>query len=473
VHPTEPEDHPPKHETRNTKHETRSIALDLGRPDEQIAIITPAGWTIDKDTPVYFRRTPFTFEIPIPERGGRLDQLREFIPVTDEGWSLLRGWLVAALFPSIDHPILRLAGAKSTTMTSALRMISSLIDPSKLPVRSKPTNRDNWLASAPGSWCLAIQNVTHIPEWFGEVLNRAITGSGQARRAHHADADTSICESRHVIAMSGVQAGSIPDDLSDAFVVVELTPPDSAGNLPEADLLAKFDELKPQLFGALLDEVSATLGRLPNVKLAGYPRMADFARILAALPNSGVALAIAAASQASSAAKPTSTALSTEEQEQASGNTSGCSTGRAACELPSPPPPDTFGHVADTLNAQNATQDTSDTSDTFSLNVYLRQLEHLAAEETERDPVAKAITEMVQCRGNWQGTATKLLEALARPKSARDWPQSPTAMSLRVTRLAPALRTKGIAVDNARSTDSMRSRNILLTADPSVQTQQA
>jgi hypothetical protein len=398
--------------------------------------------------------------MPLPERGGRLDQLRRLIPVTDEGWALLRGWLVASLFPNIDHPILRLVGAKSTATAAALHMISSLIDPSRLQIRSKPTSRENWLAFAEGSWCLAIQNITHIPDWFGEILNQSITGRGRARRSLRSDGDMSISQSRHVIAMSGLPTGPIPEDLVEGFVVVELTTPDAASHLPEAYCLNKFEELKPQLLGALLDEVSATLHRLPNVKLAGDPRMADFAKILAALPNFRVALAIASG-------------LPTEEQEQASGNAVGCSIGPAPGEVLSLLSADECGQVADKCDARISTQDKTDKLDRSFVEVYLRQLEHLAFEDVECDPVATAIAAIVQGRGDWQGTAADLLTALDRPKAARGWPQTSPAMGLRLVRLTPGLQTMGITVAYERLNDRNRTRMITLTADRSIRPQPA
>ena len=84
---------------------------------------------------------------------------------------------------------------------------------------------------------------------------------------------------------------------------------------------------------------------------------------------------------------------------------------------------------------------------------------------TEADPVAVAIIEMLSLIGEWKGTASELLEALdarrndARP--AKRWPETPRAMSGRVTRAAPLLRAAGIEVDQGeRTPDRKRTRLI-------------
>jgi len=51
---------------------------------------------------------------------------------------------------------------------------------------------------------------------------------------------------------------------------------------PEDAMLAAFDDARPRIMGALIDAVSAALRNLPTVRLHRSPRMADFAKWIAA-----------------------------------------------------------------------------------------------------------------------------------------------------------------------------------------------
>src|SRR6185437_2941222 len=52
---------------------------------------------------------------------------------------------------------------------------------------------------------------------------------------------------------------------------------DAKDRRDETDLYEQFEQDLPQILGALLSIVSAALARLPDIRLASKPRMADFA----------------------------------------------------------------------------------------------------------------------------------------------------------------------------------------------------
>jgi|GEM_PF-744456 len=287
-------------ETQNTEHETllkhetpsrelssvntTGIVIDLGRPDGKAVEVTASGWRILDRSPVLFRRTPLTAQLPLPAPGGRLDQFRSLVNVSDEGFQMLRGWLVAAMFPSIAHPILVLRGEQGTGKTTALHMLTGLVDPSTALALSEPGDAENWLLMAHGGWCLALDNVAGISPRFSEALCRAVTGQGAIRRRLYTDGDFAVIAFRRVLALTTINLGPIAEDLAARLLPVNLELIDKSARLLETRLLADFEACKPQIFGAILDEVATVLRNLPHVHLAEFPRMADFAGILAALP---------------------------------------------------------------------------------------------------------------------------------------------------------------------------------------------
>lgn len=259
------------------------VVLDLGRPDGAVVVIDAGGWRITDSSPVLFRRTALTSELALPERGGRLDELRGLLNVTSASWPVLLGFLVAALVPSIPHPVLLLTGEQGTGKTTAARMLVSLIDPSGAPTRTVPRDVEGWAVQAAGSWVVCLDNLSQVPAWLSDALCRAATGDGLVRRMLYTDAELSVLAFRRVVMLTAIDAGALRGDLADRLVTVELERIDPHRRRLDADLEHQYRQAHPQILGALLDLLACVLAARPAVEVANPPRMADFALLLAAM----------------------------------------------------------------------------------------------------------------------------------------------------------------------------------------------
>src|SRR4051812_34781015 len=91
-------------------HEGR-IYLDLADPARHVVELDAHGWRVVTNPPVLFRRGRGVLALPVPERGGRLDVLRDLVNVEEEhDWLLLVAWLLSALRPRGPYPVLCLHG---------------------------------------------------------------------------------------------------------------------------------------------------------------------------------------------------------------------------------------------------------------------------------------------------------------------------------------------------------------------------
>jgi hypothetical protein len=259
------------------------IVLDLGDSQGRAVIVRPGGWEIVSPSPILFRRTALTSALPAPERGGHLDDLRGLLNVSNDTWPLVRGWLVAALLPSIPHPILLLGGEQGTGKSTAARMLVNLIDPSPAPLRSEPRDPEAWALAAAGSWAVAVDNVSRIPGWWSDALCRAVSGDGWVRRRLYTDGDLSVVAFRRVVILTSIDAGAMRGDLGDRLLLADLSRISEADRRTEVELDKVNAGLRPRALGGLLDTLGDVLARLPNIKVPGLPRMADFGRVLAAL----------------------------------------------------------------------------------------------------------------------------------------------------------------------------------------------
>jgi hypothetical protein len=150
-------------------------------------------------------------------------------------------------------------------------------------VRKAPKDQDAWVTAAAGSWVVALDNIGTISEAISDALCRASTGDGDVRRRLYSDGDLHVLSFRRVVIINGIDIGGVQDDLADRLVTLPLERiTDSVRKLDE-QVAADWAEQHPRALGALLDLAVKVLAAFPTVSLAEKPRMADFARVLAAV----------------------------------------------------------------------------------------------------------------------------------------------------------------------------------------------
>jgi len=84
--------------------------------------------------------------------------------------------------------------------------------------------------------------------------------------------------------------------------------------------------------------------------------------------------------------------------------------------------------------------------------------------------VAVAVMELLEDAGDFEGTATELLEVLEayvpeKTRQTRSWPKTPRTLSNRIRRAATFLRQTGVEVEFARKADASRQRIIRIQED--------
>jgi hypothetical protein len=97
------------------------------------------------------------------------------------------------------------------------------------------------------------------------------------------DDDVVVLSFRRAIVMTTIDAGAMAGDLGERLLVVEPPLIPRSRRRSEQEVQARYEEARPTILAALLDLLSKVLAVLPDVHLASMPRMADFARVLAAV----------------------------------------------------------------------------------------------------------------------------------------------------------------------------------------------
>ncbi|MDQ3640432.1 MAG: ATP-binding protein [Actinomycetota bacterium] len=261
----------------------RDVVLDLGTTSGEVVVITPLGWHVTTDSPVLFRRTELTGPLVVPVGGGNLEELRRLVNVSDETWPLLVAWLVIAMLPDLPHPILLARGEQGAGKSSLARLLGSLIDASPVPLRTAPADIEAWAVAASGSYVVPLDNVTTIPPWLSDALCRAVTGDGLVKRRLYSDAGLVVLSIKRVVILTSIDAGALRGDLADRLLPVDLERLGEGERRRDEELAGAFAAAHPRLLGAVCELVSQVLALLPTIHLDVMPRMADAARVMAAV----------------------------------------------------------------------------------------------------------------------------------------------------------------------------------------------
>ncbi|MEC4015231.1 ATP-binding protein [Streptomyces sp. H27-D2] len=368
------------------------MVVDLGTADGRCVTVSADGWQCAPRSPVLFRRSGAMAPMPTPVLDGDgLSKLHALLNMDERTFRQLVAWLVAAWIPTIPHPVLTFKGEQGTGKSKTAQMVVNLIDPSPASKRSQPRDIKAWSAQAFNSWALCLDNISTIPPWLSDTLCKAVTGDGIVDRALYTDDDVVVLSFRRVLAMTTIDAGALAGDLAERLLVLDLQLIEEDRRRTEEEMDAAFEAVRPSVLGALFDLLACVLAVLPTVRLETMPRMADFARVLAAV---------------------------------------------------------------------DAAQDWR------TLDSYLATSANVATDALEGDPFGSAVTALVEECGIWRGTASQLLERLTSGQVFRPpgWPKDATRAGGRLKRLAPLLRSTGVAVDDTqRSQDTQRHRLFVLT----------
>ena len=254
--------------------------IDLGDDTHRVVEIGGEGWRVmEERPPVRFRRTPNLGALPVPVRGDAREgirALRRFLNVGDDDFVLCVAWLLAALRDTGPYPLLVLTGEWGSAKSTAARLLRSMADPASPPIRGTPKDERDAVIAARRQRVLVYDNLSGLPTWLSDALCRIATGAGFGTRALYTDDEEMVFEVSRPVILTGIGNPVVSGDLADRSMVVTLSQIEDGARRTEAEVLASFEEVRPLIFGALLEGLSEGLRKLSSVRLERLPRMADF-----------------------------------------------------------------------------------------------------------------------------------------------------------------------------------------------------
>jgi putative DNA primase/helicase len=116
------------------------LYLDLCDARWRAVEITTVGWSVVEKPPLKLLRSPSMRPLPEPEAGSMIEVLRRFFMNvrSDDDFTLVTAWLVAALRDRGPYPVLVVNGEQGAGKSVFCRMLRLLADPSAAPIRAVP-----------------------------------------------------------------------------------------------------------------------------------------------------------------------------------------------------------------------------------------------------------------------------------------------------------------------------------------------
>lgn len=117
--------------------------IDLCNEHWQAVRVSEGHWEIENAPPVRFRRTGTMRALPIPEGGGRIDDLLEVMNLRAEDLPMVVTYILDAFRPDTPYPILELTGLQGSAKSTTQDRIRQLIDPNQSNLRTDPRSDED------------------------------------------------------------------------------------------------------------------------------------------------------------------------------------------------------------------------------------------------------------------------------------------------------------------------------------------
>ncbi len=240
-------------------HYNNKIYLCLYSKAHEVVEISAQGWSVidESEAPVLFVPNATASELPVPQHGGSLRQLSNLVNMDKQDFRLLVLWLLAVLNPSIECPILSISAGYGAGKTTLTRFIKSLIDPDNAGELAPFSREDDLYAASSSRYVISVDNVSKISKKWSDIYCRLTTGAGAVKRKNYTNNEAFDLRVRNPLILNGIDFDPVFPDLRDRCLFIRLKQPKERKSKHELE--ERFNAIRPQILGALLDAVVAAL----------------------------------------------------------------------------------------------------------------------------------------------------------------------------------------------------------------------
>ena len=261
-------------ELRTSFDDEKNIWYDLGA---NAIKITQNGWKFVSQPPILFMRNYSQQDQVLPEKGGSIWELFDYVNIKDrQDRLLLISFLVASLVPHINKPILAISGPAGSGKSECTRVLKTLMDPTT-PVSMPPIASTGELDKlALTSAVMAFDNLSSMKDNVANHFCRLATGAGVRIRKLYKTNDYITFEAIRPIIVNGISQIITQSDLLNRAIPIELSPIEK--RITDDEYREGFSNARPRLLGAMFDLLAKAMNIHPTITRTSWPRMGSFAR---------------------------------------------------------------------------------------------------------------------------------------------------------------------------------------------------
>lgn len=255
--------------------EAGNFWYDLGR---EAVKIMPNKWQLEAFPPIMFNRFPDCQRVQIvPEQGGDAMNLFKFINVDDKYDRLLvLAYLVFALVPYGNKPILSLSGEAGAGKTEASRIIKSLVDPTIPLVTTLSDKTDELDRMAQTNYVMAFDNLSSLSGKMSDHWCKLATGLGVRIKKYYVTSEYITFEAIRPIIANGISQTLVQSDVLNRALPVELSV--MKNRMDEQVYREQLEKAMPKLLGAVFTVLCQAMVKVHDAPKREWPRMGTFAK---------------------------------------------------------------------------------------------------------------------------------------------------------------------------------------------------
>ncbi len=250
---------------------------DLTNENWQVIRINSQQWVVEDNFPPIFTRHAHQKEQVYPVKGGDVWVLFKFLKVPEGKKLLLLIYIISCFVPDISHPVDLMSGPPGSGKSMTMEFTGDIINPSHTPRLKMPKGDKEIVQVFDHHYATHFDNLDVLPNWFSDIVCRAVTGEGSEYRSLYSDDGAVIREYRRCVGLNGVNVAATQVDLLDRSILVELEKFPEGVRMEEEKLRRNFANEKPRILGGIFDTLVKAMKVYPSVEIYNLPRMADFA----------------------------------------------------------------------------------------------------------------------------------------------------------------------------------------------------
>lgn len=270
-----------------------AIWYDMSNDKWEVIRIDENGWEILPSTPIpLFQRFDHQTSQVTPvkthygrraarHRRAKILKLIRFHNLADEENRLLDiASLVFELVPDVPHPLTMPYGPAGSGKTLGFHKTRKLlIDPSVIDQGLPWPKKDRDVPiQFERHYILIYSNLSWLTWEMSDHLCRVIDGAADETRALYKDREMITFKYTRVVGLNAIPIIITREDLLDRSLLFKLDAIAAEKRMDEEELNKAFEIVRPVIFGAILDTLSAAMRIRPNIKLGYIERMGAFTK---------------------------------------------------------------------------------------------------------------------------------------------------------------------------------------------------